>query len=125
MEEYLRLILEFHGIEFHETIIVLENIQLVIGIIQANVITYRVKYTAVHIGYTHEQFDLHNTSLDNILTHIKPDDMGKKPFSGPLNERHFSYIHGVRFYHTEYYGHFYQIDIHLNTMHQSSLPINS
>ena len=124
MEEYLRQILEFLGVEFHETISGLEDSQPTIDIIQANWITYRVKHIAVPIGCIHEQSDIHKTRLAKILTYIKPSDMGTKPLSGPLHERHSSYIHGVRFYPPDEYGNFYQIDIYLHTMHWSSWPDN-
>ena len=119
MENYLRQILELIGVEFHETISGLKGSQLTIDIIQDNLITYQVKHIAVTIGYINEQFDIHKTRLANILTHINPMTWVKKPLSGPLHERHFSYIHGKRFYPTEEYGHFYQIDLHLQTMLRS------
>ena len=124
MEEYLRQILEYLGVEFHENIISLEDSQPIIDIIQSNQITYLVKHITVPIAYIHEQFNIHKTKMYKISTHTKPADMGTKPLSGPLHEHHFSYIHGVLFYPPEEYGHFYQSNIPLHTMNRSSFSNN-
>ena len=73
-----------------------EYIQPTIDIIKANHLTSRVKHFDVPINYVREKDFLLTIDTVKFKTTIQPADIGTKISTGPLTERHHSYICGAR-----------------------------
>ena len=72
--------------------------QPTIGIMKANHLTIQVKNIDVPIHIVHEKYYLLAIDPVKLKPTIQPEDIGTKSSNGPLLERHYSYIHGSRYY---------------------------
>jgi hypothetical protein len=81
-----------------EPIKIYEDSQPCIDVVQSNAISSRVKHVAVQIAFAYEKLSMGITSAEYIHTTLQPADAGTKPQSGPVMERAFNYLIGVRHY---------------------------
>jgi hypothetical protein len=75
-----------------------EDSQPCIDVVQSNAISSRVKHVAVQVAFAYEKLSMGITSAEYIHTTLQPADAGTKPQSGPVMERAFNYLIGVRYY---------------------------
>ena len=93
MVQWIQPILQNLGLKvFDDPTLVYKCSQPTIDIIKANNLTSRVKHISVPIHYFHDKCAVLTIYSVELKTTIHPKDTGTKISSGPLIDRHQSYI---------------------------------
>ena len=98
MNNYLRDICTYLGMNQDQPTITYEDSQPCIDILQSNAITSRVKHMAVTVNYCHQEIEMQKIVPMKIKTTLNIADVGTKPLAGPSHHRHYEYARGVRYY---------------------------
>ena len=108
-----------------DPITIYEDSQPAIDVLTSNALSSRIKHIAVPIAFANEKIVLGIVSAEYIKTTLQPADGGTKPQSGPILERIFNYLIGVRFYPRAGSKHYVELDLDsFKTYYQTKTNVN-
>ena len=79
-------------------IIIFADNEAAIGLLKSNKLTYRSRHEDVPIAFCYENYLLGYYKFHHISTKLNAADTSTKPSTGPIMQRHWKFLHSLRFY---------------------------
>ena len=69
-----------------------------IGLIQTNKLSSRSRHLDIPIAFAHDRLTLGYFTIEHISRKLNAADSSTKPCTGPIHQRHWQFLRGLRFY---------------------------